>query len=177
MASFSHERPRQAKLRPQLRDPWNRARRSTIDPLPRSGPPSMMTRVGSPAVCESTTRIRCMARSIRSRKWRRNPRPLPCRPRSAPGAAVSESSGGDQRQSLGILSRPRSRKRESLPDHCVCPASPSILRERNRPWDPGYSPCPNRLLSGYADNVSSGNHGFSPEASPDIHHLNRFVRG
>ncbi len=35
------------------------ARRSAIEPLPRAGPPSITTRVGSPPVCVSITRIRC----------------------------------------------------------------------------------------------------------------------
>ena len=37
-----------------------RSRRSASVPSPRSGPPSTTSRVGSPPVCESMTRMRCM---------------------------------------------------------------------------------------------------------------------
>src|SRR6185436_17763552 len=37
------------------------ARRSAMLPAPRSGPPAITTRVGSPPVCESITWIRCAA--------------------------------------------------------------------------------------------------------------------
>src|SRR5436190_7022546 len=40
----------------------NRFRRSEIGPLPRSGPPLITTRVGSPAVCESMTSMRRISR-------------------------------------------------------------------------------------------------------------------
>src|SRR5690242_12245004 len=41
----------------------NRASRSVSDPRPRSGPPATTSRVGSPPVCESTTRTLRTSRS------------------------------------------------------------------------------------------------------------------
>ena len=41
-------------------------RRSANGPPPRSGPPAITTRVGSPPVCESITWMRCMSQRRRS---------------------------------------------------------------------------------------------------------------
>ena len=84
----------------------------------------MMTRVGSPSVCESMTRIRCIGEEYTFTKMGAEPASVVVLALFRSGATICRKGRREVRVKTSAILRGPARNCESLPDLCQCPGTP-----------------------------------------------------